>query len=290
MRTRANGIELEYETTGHPADAALVLIMGMGAQLIDWPALFYKNLAAHGFYVVRFDNRDAGLSTGFDHLGVPDPFGAPVADPPYLLADMAADTVGLFDALGLDSVHLVGQSLGGMVAQQVAIDHPLRVLSLCSLSSTTGDSAVGRPAPELDEAARVAPGGTREEIIAHWVADARRMGSPGFAAPSDGALYARFAAKYDRAYRPDGRMRQYAAVVAAGDRTAALRSLTVPTIVIHGDADVLIGLDGGRATASAIPGAELVIVSGMGHGVPAGAVPQVVEAIVSNARRAEAGG
>ena len=168
MRTRANGIELEYETTGHPANAALVLIMGMGAQLIDWPALFYKNLAAHGFYVVRFDNRDAGLSTGFDHLGVPDPFGAPVDDPPYLLADMAANTVGLFDALGLNSVHLVGQSLGGMVAQQVAIDHPLRVLSLCSLSSTTGDSAVGRPAPELDRGraggARRYPGGDHRPL------------------------------------------------------------------------------------------------------------------------------
>jgi pimeloyl-ACP methyl ester carboxylesterase len=277
-RAHANGIELEYSTLGDSGGPPLVLIMGLGAQLIDWPAGFCTLLADEGFYVICFDNRDAGLSTGFDHLGDRD-------EPAYYLTDMADDTVGLCDALGLDRVHLVGQSLGGMIAQQVAISHQDRLRSLCSLSSTTGDLPGRRGLPILADV-RPSAGLTRAEAVARGVADARRMGSPGFPAPSEAQLIARFAAKYDRAYHPAGRARQLAAIEASGNRTAGLGTVRVPTVVIHGDADARIDVSAGRATAAAIPGADLVIVPGMGHGIPDGAIPQVVAAIVANARRA----
>jgi pimeloyl-ACP methyl ester carboxylesterase len=287
-RAQANGIELEYEAFGRSSDPALVLVAGLGAQLIDWTVEFCQALAANGFHVIRFDNRDAGLSTGFDSLGPPDLealFAGQLADAPYLLADFARDTVGLLDALGIDQAHLVGASMGGMIVQQAAIEHPDRVLSLCSIMSTTGDPAVGQPAPELLEGARVPPAGGREQIIAHYVRDARRMASPGFPIPSDDELFERFSAKYDRAYRPEGRLRQYAAIVASGDRTAALGAVAAPTLVIHGAVDPRIDVSGGVATAAAIPGADLLVIGGMGHGQPSGVVGRFVAAITANAAR-----
>jgi pimeloyl-ACP methyl ester carboxylesterase len=287
-RVRSNGIELEYESLGEPDDPALVLIMGLGAQLIDWPAEFCDELVAQGFRVIRFDNRDAGLSTGFDQLGPPDLAAVLGGDPSgahYRLADFAADTAGLLDALGIDSAHVVGASLGGMIAQQLTIDHPDRVRSLCSIMSLTGDRSVGQATPEASAVLGRPPAASRAEAIANGVASSRIIGSPGFPVAEE-ELVLRATAKYDRAYRPIGTLRQYAGILASPDRTGALREVAAPTVVIHGDSDPLIDVSGGRATAAAIPGAELVIIEGMGHDLPRDAWPQIIDPIVRNAKRA----
>jgi pimeloyl-ACP methyl ester carboxylesterase len=287
-RVPANGIELEYEAFGHETDPALVLIVGLGAQLIDWPTEFCEKLAAHGLRVIRFDNRDAGLSASMDSLGTPDlaaVLGGDQRAVPYLLADMAGDAAGLLDALGIGKAHLVGVSMGGMIAQQFAIDHPDRMLSLCSMSSTTGNPAVGQATPAALAALGRPAAVTRDEAIRGSAQSSRVFSSPGFPI-SDEDLLARAAAKYDRSYRPAGRLRQIAAIAAAADRTAALRELTVPTVVIHGEADPLVNVSGGRATAAAIPAAELIVIPGMGHDLPRGAWPQIIDAIVGNTARA----
>jgi pimeloyl-ACP methyl ester carboxylesterase len=286
----ANGIELEYEAFGHDSDPALVLICGLGAQLIDWPEEFCEKLAAHGLRVIRFDNRDAGLSASLDGLGTPDLAAVLTGDQaavPYQLADMADDAAGLLDALGIGKAHLAGISMGGMIAQQVAIDHPGRLLSLCSISSTTGEPSVGQATPAALGALGRPPAASREEAIRGSAQSSRVFSSPGFAV-SDEYLLARATAKYDRSYRPAGRLRQIAAIAAAPDRTRALRAVTVPSVVIHGEADPLVHVSGGRATAAAIPAAELVIIPGMGHDLPRGAWPQIIDAIVGNIARAAA--
>jgi pimeloyl-ACP methyl ester carboxylesterase len=278
---------LEYETIGRASDPVMLLIMGLGAQLIDWPEEFGAGLAGRGFFVVLFDNRDSGLSTSLDELGTPDIPGvlAGTASPPYRLADLAADAVGLLDALGIERAHVVGASMGGMIAQQIAIDQPDRVRSLCSIMSTTGDRSVGQSTPEAAAALRTPPATTREEAVAASTAASRILGSIGFDASED-AQRRRAERKYDRAYRPLGRQRQLAAIYAAPDRTEALHKVTAPSVVIHGALDPLVGLSGGRASADAIPGAELVVLPGVGHGIPADAIPVMVEAIASNAERA----
>jgi pimeloyl-ACP methyl ester carboxylesterase len=285
---RSNGLDLYYETIGDPADPALLLIMGLGAQLIDWPAEFRELLAARGFCVIAFDNRDAGLSTGLDDLGVPDLpaiIGGDPATVPYLLSDLAADAAGLLKAIGVDRAHVVGASMGGMIAQQLTIDHPV-VASLCSISSTTGDRRVGRPTPEA-AAALMRPRATdRAEIIAGGLAASRVYGSPGYPADEQ-EMIRRQEAKLDRGYRPEGTQRQYAAIIASPDRTTGLHGVTVPTLVIHGEADPLITLSGGQATAAAIPGAELLIIPGMGHDLPRPLWPQIIDAIVANTARAD---
>jgi pimeloyl-ACP methyl ester carboxylesterase len=285
-QVRSGDVTLEYATQGDPADPALLLIMGLGAQLIDWPDEFCGRLADRGFYVIRFDNRDAGLSTGLDELGVPDIaaiLGGDRAAAPYLLADFAADTAGLLDALGIDRAHLVGASLGGMIAQQFAIDHPRRALSLASIMSTTGDPTVGRHSAEAGAVLGRPPATSREQAIATAVANSRVVGSPEFPV-ADEERVRRATAKYDRAYRPLGTLRQYAAALASPDRTAALGRVTVPTVVLHGVADPLIDVSGGRATAAAIPGADLVVIPGMGHDLPREAWPQIIDAIAGNAK------
>ena len=282
---RANGIDLHYETLGDPADPALLLIMGLGAQLIDWPDEFCELLAARGFHVIRFDNRDAGLSTAFDDLGVPDVRAILAGDPstvPYLLADLAADTAALLKELGVGRAHLVGASMGGMIAQQLVVDHPDLVASLCSIMSTTGDRRVGRATPEAAAVLMRPRATTRDEIIAASVAGSRVIGSPGYPAAED-ELRRRAEAKYDRSFRPAGTQRQYAAIIASPDRTAALGAVAVPTLVVHGEDDPLIGVSGGRATAAAIPGAELLVLPGMGHDLPRPLWPRVVDAIARNA-------
>jgi pimeloyl-ACP methyl ester carboxylesterase len=275
VRVAANGIELEYESIGRADDPAMILVAGLGAQLIDWSLEFCQALADHGFRVIRFDNRDAGLSTACDDTDAA----------PYGITDLAADAIGLLDALGVERAHLVGASMGGMIVQQAAVEHPDRVLSLCSIMSTTGNPDVGQPTPEVAAARRVPPDGPRDAIIAQYVRDARRLSSPGFAPPTDDELHERFAAKYDRSYRPAGRLRQAAAIARADDRTQALGRITAPTLVVHGSADPLIGVSGGYATAAAIPGADLLVIGGMGHAQPRGAIPRLVAAIVANARR-----
>lgn len=286
-RAHANGLELEYDTFGESSDPTLVLIMGLGAQLIDWPADFARQIAGHGFHVVRFDNRDAGRSTWLDDAGVAD-LAALLAgngSAPYLLSDLADDTAGLLDALDVDRAHIVGASMGGMVAQQFVIDHPDRVRSLTSIMSTTGDRNVGQPSEDALAVLLRPAAPDRESAIASAVAGYRVFASTGFEI-TDEYLRDRATAAYDRGYHPVGGGRQLAAIVASPDRTERLHDVTVPTAVIHGEADKLVDPSGGRATAAAIPGAELLMVPGMGHDLPTGAWPQIIDLIVRTAKRA----
>jgi len=285
---RSNGIDICYETLGDPADPPLLLVMGLGAQLVDWPEEFCALLAGRGFHVIRFDNRDVGLSTWLDELGQPDlaaVFGGDRSTVGYLLGDLAADSAGLLKALGVDRAHVVGASMGGMIAQQLAIDSPDLVASLCSIMSTTGDFTVGHPTPEAAAALMRPPATTREEAIAAAVATSRAIGSPGFEIV-ESELERRAALKYDRAFHPAGAQRHYAAIIASPDRTPALGAVAAPTLVVHGEADPLIDVSGGHATAAAVPGAELLVVPGMGHDLPRETWPGIVDAIVANAARA----
>ena len=284
---RSNGIDICYETFGDPADPALLLVMGLGAQLVDWPEEFCAQLAGRGFHVIRFDNRDAGRSTWFDELGQPDLaeiFGGDLSTVGYLLSDLAADAAGLLKALGVDRAHVVGASMGGMIAQQLAVDRPDLVASLCSVMSTTGDRTIGHPTPEAAAALLRPPATSREGAIAAAVATSRVIGSPGFVI-AESELIRRAELKYDRAFHPAGTQRQYAAIIASPDRTASLAGVTAPTLVVHGEADPLIDVSGGRATAAAVPGAELLIVPGMGHDLPSATWPQILDAIAANAAR-----
>ncbi|MDX3098498.1 alpha/beta fold hydrolase [Streptomyces sp. ME01-24h] len=289
-RAKSNGIELEYDTFGAPGDPALLLIMGLGAQMTLWHPEFCAALADRGFHVVRYDNRDAGLSTGLDGHPVPDIHAVLSGDSsgvPYLLADMADDAVGLLDALDLRAAHVVGASMGGMIAQQLVIDHPERALSLCSIMSTTGDRSVGRASAQAIAALPGSKGAplTREAVIDEGVRRAAVIGSPAYP-PAPGDLRERLTAAYDRAYRPEGYVRQYAAILASPNRTEGLRSVTVPTVVVHGEQDPLVDPSGGRATAAAVPGSELLLIPGMGHDLPEQVWPTVVNAIARNAARA----
>ena len=286
--TVAPGIELEYETFGDPSAEPLLLVMGLGTQLTGWPVPFCEAIAESGFHVVRFDNRDIGLSTQID-APVPD-FGALLAGDasgvPYGIPDMAADTVGLLDALGIGSAHIVGASMGGMIAQQVAIDFPDRVRSLCSIMSTTGSPAVGQPSPEaLGLVLAPRPDG-REAAIDRTQALFGIIGSPDFPTPPD-EVRQRIGDAYDRAYAPEGTTRQIAAIASAPDRTADLGKVEVPATVIHGDQDKLVDVSGGYATAAAL-GIEPMILKGAGHDLPAQLWDVYVGAIVKNARRAAA--
>lgn len=286
-RVHANGLELEYETFGDPGDPPLLLVMGLGAQLTAWPKGFCELLAAQGFHVVRFDNRDIGLSSYLDDLGLPNVPAIMAGDrssAPYLLADFAADTAGLLDVLGIEKANVVGASMGGMIVQQLAIDHPDRLLSLCSIMSTTGDRSVGTSSPEALAVLMRPPGATRDDVIAGGLAAQRIIGSPAYPATEDD-LRERVAAAYDRAFHPAGVARQMAAVMASPDRTPGLRSVTVPTVVVHGADDPLVNATGGKATAAAIPGAELLVLPGMGHDLPTELWSTISEAITRNARQ-----
>ena len=285
---RANGLDIHYETLGDPSDPPMLLIMGIGAQLIDWPAEFCEQLAGRGFFVILMDNRDAGLSTALDDLGVPDLpaiLGGDQSTVAYLFSDMAADAAGLLKALGVERAHVVGASMGGMIAQQFVIDHPDLVASLCSIMSTTGDRHVGHPTPEAAAAITRPAATSREEAIAKGAASSRLIGSPAYPA-SDEDLRRRAAAKYDRSFRPAGTARQFSALLTSPDRTTALHDVTAPTVVIHGEEDPLVNVSGGRATAAAIPGAELVTFPGMGHDLPRPLWPRIIDAIVKNTARA----
>jgi pimeloyl-ACP methyl ester carboxylesterase len=290
-RAHANGIELEYDTFGDPADPPLLLIMGLGSQLISWDPQFCGLLAARGFYVIRFDNRDIGLSTQFDDLPQPDFFailGGDRSTAPYVMADMAQDTAGLLDALGIERAHVVGASMGGMIAQELALKYPERVLSLCSIMSNTGDGATGLPSQQALAVVTSPRGATREEVIERTVNTLRIIGSatPEYA-PTDEWRYARAAQIYDRSYTPDGGARQVAAIAASPDRTEALGSLRMPVLVMHGDQDPLVDVSGGYTTAAAIPGSELIIFPGLGHDLPRPLWPAFVDAIVRNTQKAD---
>jgi pimeloyl-ACP methyl ester carboxylesterase len=284
---RANGIDIEYDTFGDPADPAMLLIMGLGGQLIVWDDEFCSRLAGHGFGVIRFDNRDVGLSSKIEDGPVPDVMAIVQGDRSsvaYTLEDMAADSAGLLDALDIEKAHIVGVSMGGMIAQVLAIDHPDRVLSLASIMSTTGDPSVGAPTPEAMAVLMTPPPQERAEVIEREVETTKAIGSTGFPFDEERTRQ-RAAAKYDRSFYPQGVARQVAAVVGAGDRTERLSHIEMPTVVIHGTADPLVTPSGGEATAKAIPGAELIMIEGMGHELPPGAWPTVIEAVVSNAEK-----
>jgi pimeloyl-ACP methyl ester carboxylesterase len=288
-RVQANGVTIAYETLGDPAEVPLVLVAGLGRQLIGWPDGFLRALVERGHFVIRFDNRDVGESSHLSDGPQPDLRACLTGDAssaPYSLSDMAADTAGLLDALGIESAHLAGASLGGMIAQTVAIEHRERVRSLTSIMSTTGDRSLPQATPKAVEVLFQPPSWTRDEAMDRAVAGARVIGSPGFpmdeAAVRDGAGRA-----WDRGYDPRGIARQLAAVAASGDRTEALRPLRVSTLVIHGEEDPLIRVEAGRATAAAIEGAELVTIAGMGHDLPRGVWDRIADAIASLVGRVE---
>lgn len=281
-------IELCYETFGDPADPTALLIMGLGTQMVAWRDDFCAQLAGRGFHVVRFDNRDVGRSTRLDAIAPPSVVALLRRDrraAGYTLVDMAADAVGLLDHLGVARAHVVGASMGGMIAQTVAIGHPQRVASLCSIMSNTGDRRRGRPAFALYPVLLRAAPAEREAFVEHMLRTLGVIGSPGFPRDEQG-LRELAALSFDRGHDGRASRRQLAAIVASGDRSEQLRGVSAPTVVIHGSADRLVHPSGGRATAQAIPGARLVIIEGMGHDLPRGAWPQVIDAIAANAARA----
>jgi pimeloyl-ACP methyl ester carboxylesterase len=284
----ANGITLCCATYGDPADPPLLMIMGIGTQLDGWDRGLVDGLVDAGFFVIRFDNRDVGLSQRID--GHPDLAAIRRGDLrtlPYTLDDMAADAVGLLDSLGIGRAHVLGASMGGMVAQLVAIHWPDRVLSLCAVMSSTGDRSVGQADPAVLELMRRPAPDTREGVVQAAVERSRALAGSGFPFDEDAARD-RAAAAYDRAHDPASRLRQQAAAIASTDRTGALGALRIPTVAIHGDEDRLVDVSGGRAIADAVPGAWLEVVSGMGHGIPPGAWPQIIAAVRRNADRVTA--
>jgi pimeloyl-ACP methyl ester carboxylesterase len=284
----ANGIEIVYDTFGERTAKPLLLIMGLGQQLIAWDEAFCAEFASRGYYVVRYDNRDIGLSTKFEEAGEPDVLamlkGEKVAVP-YTLRDMAEDAVGLLDALEIESAHVVGVSMGGMIAQLMCIHHPHRVRTLTSIMSSTGDPSLPPPTPEAAAIlTRPAPE-DREGYIEHSLRNWKILHGP--VIPYDQELEERTRDRagrsFDRGLNPLGVMRQYAAIIACGSRKGALQSVSVPALVIHGDADPLVPVECGVDTANAIPGAELMIIEGMGHNIPPVVAPRVIEAIVRHA-------
>ncbi|HEX5928742.1 MAG TPA: alpha/beta hydrolase [Solirubrobacterales bacterium] len=284
----ANGIELCYQEMGDPDGEPLLLVMGLATQMIAWDETFCGMLAERGFRVVRFDNRDIGRSTKLKEAGVPrrgDMLIGRGGSAAYLLRDMAADTVGLMDHLEIDDAHVVGASMGGMIAQTTAIEHPQRVRSLVSIMSTTGSRRVGRPSYRtFGILFGKAPRG-REATIERAVRTFKAIGSPGY--PFEEERVRQISGRsYDRGHHSAGVLRQLHAITGSGDRTPALHRLDVPALVIHGKNDVLVNPSGGRATAQAIPGARLKMVDGMGHDLPRQLWPDFVEAIADNAARA----
>ncbi len=288
-RASAGAVELAFVKFGDPADPPVLLVMGLGTQMLAWPDGFCRLLADRDLFVIRFDNRDIGLSTHLHDAPPPDVMAAMTGDTSsasYTLSDMAADTVALLDALGLRSAHVVGLSMGGMIAQVVAIEHPERVLTLTSIMSTTGDPSVGGATQEALGALLAPPASTREEAQQRAVTTYRVIGSPGYPLDED-SLRERAGTSFDRGHDPAGVGRQLMAILASPDRTARLGEVRVPTLVLHGDGDLLVDVSGGHATAAAIPGAELAVVEGMGHDLPRELWPELVDRIAANVARGE---
>lgn len=287
--TPANGIEIAYETFGDRSDRPLLLVMGLGTQMLAWHEDLCAALADRGFFVVRFDNRDVGLSTHLHDAPAPNvmaALGGDLSSASYRLEDLADDTAGLLDALSIDAAHVVGASMGGMVAQTLALTHRSRVRSLTSIMSTPSPK-VGSPTAEALAVLLSAPAGSREEAVSRTITTYGVIGSPGY--PLDEAWLSQIAGEsYDRGYDAAGVARQLLAIHASGDRTEGLRALDVPTLVVHGAADPLVQVEGGRATAEAVPGAELMVLEGMGHNLPRELWPQIVDGIVRVADRADA--
>ena len=284
----ATGMELEYDTFGSPDDPTLLLVMGFTAQMIQWDEEFCRALADTGLHVVRFDNRDCGLSTKLDGVVVDTGAvmaaalgGGEVPAVPYTLSDMAADGMGLLDHLGVERAHVMGASMGGMIVQTMAIEHPTRVISIVSVMSTTGDPTVGQAAPEVLGVLLSPPATTREAYIEEspkWMAWHSKKYRSAERTKELAAI------GYDRSNYAEGGPRQLAAIFASGDRTERLRQIDVPTLVIHGRDDTLITPSGGLATAEAIPGAHLLFLADMGHDIPEPLWPMIVHAVAAHTR------
>jgi pimeloyl-ACP methyl ester carboxylesterase len=281
--TRPDTIEIEYETFGSPSDPALILVAGFAVQLTSWDAEFCERLAAGGRYVIRFDNRDCGLSSKLDGAAASPQAamnallsGAAMPDVPYTLSDMANDGVGLLGALGIERAHVAGASMGGMIAQTMAIEHPDRILSLTSIMSSPGDPRVGKPTPEALAVLLTPPPTERQAFVDAaarcivWASKRHR---------DEALLRRRAGEEFDRSFYPEGLPRQLSAIYASGDRSELLTGLRMPALVIHGRDDTLIGLDGGTATAEAIPGASLLLLADMGHDLPRPLWPLIVAAM-----------
>ena len=288
----ANGLSICWDSFGLPTDPPLILIMGMGAQMIAWDDEFCETLAARGFHVVRFDNRDAGRSSWLTHTGMPDVmramtrayFRLPVSAP-YLLDDMAHDLAGLMDALGFEAAHLVGASMGATIAQTFAIRFPDRVLSMTSIMSTTGDPDLPKPATSVVAAVMRPQPPTLERYVEHYV-DTWRLLRAGRFAEEEARDRDRAVRNHARGLNPQGSARHLVAILASGSRRKALRNVTAPTVVIHGDLDPLVPLAAGVDTARSIPGAELLVVEGMGHALSQPLWPEIIEGVVYATRRA----
>lgn len=283
---KANGIEIVYDMFGNPDKPPVLLIVGLGQQMIAWDEEFCAQIAARGYRVIRFDNRDTGLSTKLDEAGVPNMAvvfeamveGKPV-DSPYSLLDMADDAVGLLDTLGIESAHVVGESMGGMIAQRMVIHHADRVRTLTSIMSSTGEPGLPPPTPEaMDILANRSPT-DREGYIEDYVERWRVLNGQGL--PYDEEASRELATRtFDRGLNLPGFARQLTAIIADGSRKQTLKSVTVPTLVIHGDADPLVPVECGIDTANSVPGSELLIIEGMGHTFPRQVWTQVIDAIV----------
>ncbi|UCD85991.1 MAG: alpha/beta fold hydrolase [Deltaproteobacteria bacterium] len=286
----ANGITIEYDNFGERSARPLLLIMGLGAQMVLWDEELCRMLADRGHYVVRFDNRDVGLSSKIDGVGdIVEAFREPMRgekiETPYTLDDMADDAVGLLDALGIEEAHICGASMGGMIAQTIAIRHPSRVRSLISIMSAAGNFGISpadlgalqslvKPLPEK-----------REDYIEYAVDACRVFAGKGFRFDEQGVREI-MARSYDRCFYPQGTVRQLMAVLSHGSRKEALASVKTPTLVIHGSDDPLVPVEWGKDTAKAVPGAELLIIEGMGHEMPVEVWPRLVEAISEHTEKA----
>lgn len=274
-----NGIRLWYRDEGPRTGEPILLIMGLGSQLIAWPQDFVDNLVGRGYRVVRFDNRDSGLSEKI----VPSP--EQTFMPAYFLTDMARDAVGLLDHLNIDKAHVVGASMGGMIAQLVAINHTTRVRSLCSIMSTTGNRLVGLPTPAAVRAVLEEVPAEREAAIEHMAGVMAVIGSKTLASAERPGRLAQAAEAFDRMVFPAGTARQFDAISAATNRTERLQALDLPTLVIHGGEDSLIDISGGSATAQAVPGATYLSLPTMGHDLPSSLRGEILDAIVKNVTR-----
>jgi pimeloyl-ACP methyl ester carboxylesterase len=287
-RAKANGIEIEYETAGDKGDPALLLVMGLGGQLTIWPDAFFHGLAKRGFFAIRYDNRDTGLSTDFGAWGVPniaDAFQKAMrgqkVDAPYLVKDMAADGIGLLDALGLDKAHMVGASMGGMIVQSIAALYPARTRSMVSIMSTSGRPGLPIGKPEALAMLTAQPEGpSREQRIKHGMKLRQTIAGPGYPAP-EAELRAFVEKNVDRRWYPEGGARQYLSIIASGDRVAELKTIKVPTLVLHGEDDPLLPVACGRDVASLVPGAKIETFPGWGHDFPAGMIPTLIDRIVT---------
>lgn len=280
----ANNIDIAYDAFGDPSHPALILIMGLGAQMIWWDEDFCGLLGDEGFYVIRLDNRDIGLSTRFDHEKISivkcidDMMNGLLPKPPYTMADMANDVFGLMDALGIEKAHICGASMGGMIAQRMAIMNQDRLYSLISIMSSTGNPLLPQPTPQAHSALFSPPPTEREEYIEYALEAWRTIGSPVF--PFDEKHTRRkIAESYDRSNYFEGIGRQMLAIMMDGNRSPLLEQVRIPALVIHGEDDPLVPVDHGKDTALAIPNSVLLILKGMGHDIPRRLWPRIVDAI-----------